>query len=307
MCADHVTVMSGTILTMKTYTLRIDPLQPFPSIAKLCNAAELSGQRLGFHIGLDTETAGAAVCAIVDGGNPRDLGKAPREAILKCVAHLVASGHRVAVCQEACGFGPYFHRQLGETGAVSHLIAPTNLTGRRKTDKADARELAQRLHGFDQLGNKKALRIVRDLGETARKRRALGRHRALVQKARNQLSGNGRAMLLEFGFLDVPDGWWGRRKWVKLRTAIASANDPWILTLLDPLVLSIHQLHDRCRELEAQLAESRDEASTGTPRGRVRPQGSRRVDHGHHRKRSGRLEPLPKPRPGGVLHWALQQ
>lgn len=193
------------------------------------------------------------------------------------VKQLVSLGHHVAVAQEACGFGPYFHRELMALGAVSFLIAPTDLNGKRKTDRSDARELAQRVYSYDQNGNTKALCVVRDIGEPARMRRALGRHRALLQKSRNQLAGNGRALLHEFGFHEVPDGWWGRRKWIKLRAGIAAAKEPWILNLLDPLVVTIHQLHDRCRELETELAATRDSPQPADPAGpaasRVAPKG----------------------------------
>lgn len=255
---------------MKNYTLKIDPLHVFPAIRKLVASAAHSERLLQFHIGLDTELAGAVVCAIVNRGNPSEFGRRSRDEILALVEHLTSLGHSVSVSQEACGFGPYLHRQFLAVGASSYLVAPENLNGKRKTDRTDARKLAQNLIDYEVHGNKKAMRPTRDLGEPARKRRALGRQRYQLLKVRNQLAGNGRGLLHEFGHYEVPEGWWGRRKWPKLEKVLWESDRKWIITMLQPLVDTILELHDRCRKLESELEETRnirEESSRVVPKG----------------------------------------
>lgn len=257
-------------LFMKTYTLKSNPLQSFPTIQKLINSASHSNRALRFHFGLDTELVGAVVCVIVDQGNPRDLGRRSREEIVALAASLTSLGHSVSVSQESCGFGPYLHRQLLAAGAVSYLVAPENLNGKRKTDRTDARKLACQLVDFEVHGNKKAMRPIRDLEESDRMRRSQGRQRYQLLKARNQLAGNGRGLLHEFGWYQVPEGWWGRRKWSKLEKELRESDRDWLIGMLQPLVDSIFLLHDRCRELETNLEATR-ECKSGCKR--VVPEG----------------------------------
>lgn len=244
---------------MRNYELISNTLDRFPAIAKSVAAAARKKCRLKFFFGLDTDHAEAALCVIIDGGNPSDFGKHSREAILSLAKELIKKGHRVSAVQEACGFGPYFHRQLQALGATSYTVAPENLSGRRKTDKRDACKLAQLVHDFEVHGNRESFRPVRDLGEPKRQRRALSRQRDQLLKARNQLAGNGRGLMLEFGCHEVPAGWWGRRKWPKLRTQIETReHGRWLAAMLEPLRANILLLHERIRELEKLLADSRE-------------------------------------------------
>ena len=114
---------------MKRYTIHQDPLQPYPAIAKRCYMAEAKGTKLSFHIGLDTELAGATVCAVVDGGSPRNLGKASRETILTFVKELVDREHRVAISQESCAASaPTFTASSMKSVRTAILLFPKTST-----------------------------------------------------------------------------------------------------------------------------------------------------------------------------------
>ena len=76
--------------------------------------------------------------------------------------------------------------------------------------------------------------------------------------------------MTEFGYLEVPDCWWGRRKWPKLRTKLEERDKDWVVGLLDPMVNSIRTLNERCRELETALNETREEVTKSI---RIVPKG----------------------------------
>jgi len=65
--------------------------------------------------------------------------------LVEYVRQAVADGFQVFCVQESCGFGFVLHRQLVEAGAQSFVITPEALSGKRKTDKLDARVLCLRL------------------------------------------------------------------------------------------------------------------------------------------------------------------
>jgi len=248
---------------MINYELKRNITHAYPAIAKALARAgrENPGQPLSFHFGLDVELRSAAVSVLIDGGETHYFNKRGRDEVVELSRHLCAAGHHVVAAQESCGFGPYFHRDLLESGATSYLVAPANLCGRRKTDKADAGEYAQRSFDYEANGNTKALKPILDIGDAKREFRMLARHREQLQKARNQLAGNGRGMMYEFGGEEAPPGWWGARKWPKLR-AVLQAQNPWLARMLDPLQGAIQGLHARVRALEKEILESQERADT---------------------------------------------
>ena len=196
---------------MKKYTLNTRPLDHFHSISK--ELKKNGSSLLSFHFGIDVELQGVALSVMINGSTPRYLGKHTREPFIHLVKELVALGHSVHCVQEACGFGPYLHRDLLKFGANSFIVAPKKLDGKRKTDKADANKLAQELWDFEHNGDKTKFKVVHDLTDEQREARAISRHVGQLQKNRNMLSGYGRSLMHEHGFYDVPEGWWGARKW----------------------------------------------------------------------------------------------
>ena len=243
---------------MKTYVINTHPLKQFPSISKELKKNGTS--TLSFHFGVDVELKGVALSVMINGSTPRYLGKYCREAFIQLVKELVALGHSVHCVQEACGFGPYLHRGLLKLGANSFTVAPKKLDDKRKTDKSDANKLAQELWDFEHNGDKKRFKVIYDFTDEQREVRAVSRHIGQLQKCRNMLSGNGRSLMHEHGFYEVPDGWWGARKWKKLKIELEKYN-PWIIEMLEPVQQSIQGLHKRIHTLKSQTLEAQSDLS----------------------------------------------
>jgi len=241
---------------MKTYVINTHPLKQFPSIAK--ELKKNGAAPLLFHFGIDVELKGVALSVMINGGAPRYLGKCTRKLFLKLIGELTSLDHRVHCVQEACGFGPYLHRGLLKLDSYSLIIAPKKLDGKRKTDKSDANNLAQQLWDFEHNGDKKRFKVVKDLTDPQRERRAGSRQHQQLQKNRNMLSGNGRGLMHEHGFYDVPEGWWGARKWIKLKAALEQYN-PWLLAMIEPIQDCIQNLHKRIYQLNEAAREGHGE------------------------------------------------
>lgn len=239
---------------MKTYVINTHPLKQFPSIVK--ELKKNAGKSLLFHLGLDVELKGVAVSIMINGGKIRYQGKHTRESFCRFVKELISLGHQVHCVQEACGFGPYMHRELLKLGAFSIIVAPKKLDGKRKTDRADANKLAQELWDFEHNGDKKRFKVVRDLAEPLRERRAVSRQHQQLLKNRNMLAGNARSLMHEHGFYDVPEGWWGARKWPKLKATLEQ-DHPWLVTMLEPIQHAIQTLHKRILFLTNLAKEGR--------------------------------------------------
>ena len=81
---------------------------------------------------------------------------------------------------------------------------PKCLSGKRKTNRRDANKLLDQLYDFDVNGNKKALRPIRVPTLKEQKSRRLCRMRSQLIKVRNILEAQGRGLLFDFDFHDVP-------------------------------------------------------------------------------------------------------
>ena len=241
---------------MKKYVINTRPLDHFPSISR--ELKKNGSSLLSFHFGSDVELKGVALSVMIQGSTPRYLGKYTREAFLQLVKELATLGHSIHCVQEACGFGPYLHRNLLKLGVNSLIIAPKKLDAKRKTDKADANKLAQELWDFEKNGDKTRFKVIYDLTDEQREVRAVSRQVGQLQKNRNMLSGNGRSLMHEHGFYDVPDGWWGARKWVKLKVDLEKYN-PWLIEMLEPIQQSIQGLHKRIHALKVMTVEAQSD------------------------------------------------
>jgi transposase len=130
---------------------------------------------------LDVHAAQITVCRQQGGLLPQPAQKMSWEKALAWIGRLVAGGGRVYSCYEAgpCGYG--LHRQLEAMGVGNLVVAPRRWdesAKRVKTDKRDARELADRLDRYLR-GNHGAFSIVRVPSEAQEQRRALARQRGL--------------------------------------------------------------------------------------------------------------------------------
>lgn len=233
---------------MITYELKNNIVAHFPAIFKAL------GSKPGvIHMALDVELLGGVLIVRVAGGRPLHCGKCSRTTIIELASELVRRKHRVVLVEEACGFGYAFHRQLRALGVEAYVVATEMLNHKRKTNRRDAAKLLDQLYDFDVNGHKKALRPIRVPTLQEQKSRRLCRMRSHLIKVRNIMEGQGRGLLLDFDFHDVPQGWWGPRKWPRLRAQLLE-HDPWLIKMLEhhQRLLITQQL--RIRELEQEIA-----------------------------------------------------
>jgi transposase len=234
---------------MITYKLTNNVVAQFPAIFK-----GLGPKPTVIHLALDIELAGGLLAVRVAGGRPIDCGKCSRSTVLELAGELRARQHRVVLVEEACGFGYAFHRQLKELGVEAFVVATELLNRKRKTNRRDAARLLDQLYDFDVNGHKGALRPIRVPTLKEQKSRRLCRMRSQLIKVRNILEGQGRGLMLDFDFHEVPEGWWGPRKWPKLRTKLL-AHDPWLIEMLEHHQRLLMVQQRRIRELEKDIAK----------------------------------------------------
>ena len=234
---------------MTTYKLTNNVVTHFPAIFK-----GPGSKASVIHMALDVELHGGVLAVRVAGGRPIECGKCSRSTVIELAAELRRRKHRVVLVEEACGFGYHFHRHLSEIGVEAFVVATENLSGKRKTNRRDAGKLLDQLYDFDVNGHKKALRPIRVPSLEQQKSRRLCRMRSQLIKVRNILEAQGRGLLFDFDFHDVPQGWWGPRKWPKLRAKL-SAHDPWLIGMLEHHQRLLSAQQQRISELDWQIAQ----------------------------------------------------
>ena len=177
--------------------------------------------------------------------------KAPRkfslDQLVAQVREWAAQGFQVFCVQESCGFGFVLHRQLVAVGAQSFLITPVALSGKRKTDKLDARALCLRLSRWLD-GNQQELSPIRIPTEQEQRRREGTRRRQFLARQIRCLANRGHGQVAEYCHVKLPHRWWGARTWKKLSTL-----DPWVLGVLSQLRELILALDAQLSELDTQL------------------------------------------------------
>ncbi len=233
---------------MIKYELKDNVVAHFPAIFK-----GLGSNSSVIHLALDVELLGGVLVARVAGGRPIHCGKCSRSTIIELARELVRRKHRVVLVEEACGFGYRFHRQLREIGVEAHVVATEMLNRKRKTNRRDAARLLDQLYDFDVNGHKKALRPIRVPTLVEQKKRRLCRMRSQMIKVRSIMEGQGRGLLFDFDFHEVPPGWWGARKWPKLRAKLL-AHDPWLIEMLEHHQRLLIAQQRRINQLEGAIA-----------------------------------------------------
>src|SRR6476620_7826871 len=230
---------------MMNYELKDNVVAHFPAISK-----GLGYKPSVIHLALDVELLGAVLVA---GGRPIHCGKCSRRTIVELARELVRRKHRVVLVEEACGFGYAFHRQLRDIGVEAHVVATEMLNRKRKTNRRDAAKLLDQLYDYDVNGHKKALRIIRVPTLEEQKKRRLCRMRSQMIKVRSIMEGQGRGLMFDFDFHDVPQGWWGPRKWRKLRAKLLE-HDPWLIEMLEHHQRLLIAQQRRINQLEEEMA-----------------------------------------------------
>ena len=234
---------------MITYKLTNNIVTHFPAIFKA-----LGSKASVIHMALDVELHGGVLAERVAGGRPIECGKCRRGTLLELAAELRRRKHRVVLVEEACGFGYSFHRKLRQMGVEAFVVATEMLNRKRKTNRRDAHKLLDQLYDFDVNGNKKALRPIRVPSLSEQKSRRLCRMRSQLIKVRNILEAQGRGLMFDFDFHDVPQSWWGPRKWPKLRAKLF-AHDPWLIQMLEHHQRLLSAQQQRIAELDWQIAQ----------------------------------------------------
>jgi transposase len=233
---------------MITYKLINNVVAHFPAIFK-----GLGSKPSVIHLALDVELLGGVLVVRVAGARPIHCGKCSRRNILELAKELIARKYRVVLVKEACGFGYAFHRQLKEMGVEAYVVATEMLNRKRKANRRDAAKLLDQLYDFDVNGHKKALRPIRVPTLKEQKSRRLCRMRSHLIKVRNILEGQGRELMFDFDFHEVPPGWWGPRKWPRLRGKLLE-HDPWLIQVLEHHQRFLIAQQRRIAELEREIA-----------------------------------------------------
>lgn len=238
---------------MTTYTLH----SCIPCQAAINKALASAGAERRVALGLDLELATPACAITVGGGTPLYLGKQPRSVWIELVRWLVAQGCEVYAVQEACGFGWEFHRDLQSAGARSHVVAPQEMNGKRKTDKRDARALATLLWDYEARSNRECLRVVRMPTPQQQQQRGYHRNRSQWLKMRCQMEAQGRSLMWDHSWLEVPKGWWRPRIWEVLRAQLCAALHEWLVKMLEPMQSLCVSMAARVEELEKQAVTTK--------------------------------------------------
>jgi len=245
---------------MKKYQLHTktaEILKRFPALCKRLEGAERTPPTPGaprvLCLGADLEKAG--VCLAVQCGlsEPVNLGTLARESVLNLLPVLRARGWRCVVGLEACGFGWRFQRQLREAGAEVLTFATEALTGRRKTNTRDAAALARLVGDRTVHGNTTTSRVVREPSLEEQQRRFVSRHRAQLIALRGKIEAHGRGLLYDFGQLDFPECWWGKKMWPRLLAQLTAAGEDWLRAALEPQRAMALAIHAQILELDARI------------------------------------------------------
>ncbi len=154
---------------------------------------------------------------------------------------------------EACGFGWRFQGQIREAGAEALTFATEALTGRRKTNRRDATALARLVAARTVHHDSAAGRTVREPSPAEQQRRFLSRHRAQLIALRGKVEAQGRGLLYDFGQLDFPECWWGKKMWPRLVAQLTAAGEEWLRAALEPQRAIAQALHAQILELDARI------------------------------------------------------
>jgi transposase len=167
-------------------------------------------------LGQDVHAAQITVVVQYDGSVPKPAVRVPTEQYLAWIDRLRGEHPqaRIYSCYEAGPCGYWLHRALTQRGIVNEVVAPVCLSGRRKTDQRDARQLVEALDRFVH-GNREAFSRVAVPSEEQEQRRRLPRLRTAVLKQRRRAVQSGASALLLHGYT-IGGAWCRPRAWTQL-------------------------------------------------------------------------------------------
>jgi len=197
------------------------------------------------HISIDRDKAGGHVFAAFGLGHAHDLGKRSVEEFYQLISHLTAKGLKLIVVQESCGFGYGMQRTLAAQSNVESLIVHCqSLSGKRKTDRMDARQLCLRLQQYSS-GNHDALCPIRVPTPEQVRQRSEVTLRGQALGSIGRLQRQGWSLMQQHDLHDIPPRWWTRIGWPKVRRRLTEQPDSaWLLTMLEPIRAIILQLRN---------------------------------------------------------------
>jgi transposase len=204
-------------------------------------------------LGIDVHQQFYTVVVQEGGLSPKPPQRFAKEAFLHWAAKLKSQSEEVHAVYEACGFGFGLQRKLAELGIECHVVCPQKLdeqNRRVKTDGLDAKALCLKLDRFVQ-GNSDALALVRVPTEEEEQLRAIHRQREQLVKARKQLEGQGRSLMVNHGIEPV-------KHWWKRRTFAALPVPEWMKELLGNSQPILVALQEKISALTVQLQSAAD-------------------------------------------------
>lgn len=168
-------------------------------------------------LGQDLHAAQVTVVVQLDGSLPKRAQRIAVEEYLGWIRELKGTypKARFHSCYEAGPCGYWLHRELHSLGVNNIVVAPTNLSGRRKTDKRDARKLVEALDRY-LAGNTDAFSVVTVPTPEQEQRRGLPRHRSSLVKQRKRCMQQGSSLLLCQG-IRLGGSWCVKRHWERLQ------------------------------------------------------------------------------------------
>ncbi|MFA5265446.1 MAG: IS110 family transposase, partial [Opitutaceae bacterium] len=214
-------------------------------------------------LGQDLHAAQATVAVQLDGSLPKRAQVILIGRYIAWVKALQAEypNAKFYSCYEAGPCGYWLHRELTALGVINVVTAPTNLSGRRKTDKRDARKLVEALDRYVS-GNTDAFSVVTVPTPEQEQRRSLPRHRATLIKQRKRCIQQGGSLLLQHG-LRLGGVWRTKREWVQLQASQPS----WIIRRLADYKQAAELYDEQIADVDRQIEELGKELKISAPKG----------------------------------------
>ena len=213
--------------------------------AALAKASKGEGELPLVHLSIDRDKTGGHVFAALGLGQAHDLGKRSIAELHHLIAQLRAQRFPIIIVQESCGFGYELHRTLAAQEGVQALTVHCQpLSGHRKTDRMDARQLCLRLQQYS-AGNLDALRPIRVPTEEQVRARSEVTLRGQALGSIGRLQRQGWSLMQQHDVHDVPPRWWTRVAWPKVQRRLQeqpAESAQWLLTMLTPIRAIIVQL-----------------------------------------------------------------
>lgn len=215
------------------------------------------------QLGQDAHANQITVVVQYDGSVPKPAVKVPTTRYLDWIDKLRAQHPqaRIYSCYEAGPCGYWLHRALTRRGIINHVVAPVCLSGRRKTDKRDARKLTEALESYCR-GNTEAFSTVTVPTEEQEQRRRLPRLRTALLKQRRRAVQIGASALLLQGQA-IGGAWCQKKVWEQLKTTLATP----LLTELMCWKRTIEFYDQQLAEVEAQITKLAQQLKVRAPKG----------------------------------------